>query len=135
MNQIELTMEMFNLSVRRLANGNKIRVIFEIPEDKDQEKQLIDFRGDNVKVMLNDKNDKTFIFEVFEIKCRKLRNGNKLSLILEKLYDKEDELFLVNLREDDVKIFMERIEPDLPGLENDDNDITDLYDSENGENV
>lgn len=129
MNQIEFVIEMFDLSVRRLANGNKLRVVLEASEDLELEKKLIEFRGDNVKAIITQaqepeaKNDQAIIeasFEVFDIKCRRLRNGDKLCLILEKMYDKNDELSLVKMRANDVSIFLERINAELPGLSQDD---------------
>jgi len=138
MNKLEFVMEMFDLSVRRLANGNKIRVVLETSEDLELEKKLIEFRGDNVKAIITqsnepeNKSDKVFIessFEVFDIKCRRLRNGDKLCLILEKMYEKSEELSLVKMRADDVAIFMERIDMELPGINQDDeDDDIDLHD-------
>lgn len=122
MNQFEGIFEVFDISVRRLANGNKLRVVLECQEDLEVEKGIIEFRGDNVKVKMSQsvlpENVKDIIvvdtvFEVFDIKCRRLRNGDKLSLILEQLYEKDKELDLVKLRYNDVKIFLERIEEEL----------------------
>jgi len=122
MNQFEGIFEVFDISVRRLANGNKLRVILECLEDLEIEKGIIEFRGDNVKAKMSQsvlpENVKDIIvvdtvFEVFDIKCRRLRNGDKLSLILEQLYEKGKELDLVKLRYNDVKIFLERIEEEL----------------------
>jgi hypothetical protein len=122
MNQFEGIFEVFDISVRRLANGNKLRVVLECQEDLEVEKGIIEFRGDNVKAKMSQsvlpENVKDIIvvdtvFEVFDIKCRRLRNGDKLSLILEQLYEKDKELDLVKLRYNDVKIFLERIEEEL----------------------
>src|SRR4030043_2330309 len=122
MNQFEGIFEVFDISVRRLANGNKLRVVLECQESLEVEKGIIEFRGDNVKAKMSQsvlpENVKDIIvvdtvFEVFDIKCRRLRNGDKLSLILEQLYEKDKELDLVKLRYNDVKIFLERIEGEL----------------------
>jgi hypothetical protein len=122
MNTFDGVFELFDLSVRRLANGNKLRVVLECQEDLDVERELIEFRGDNVKVKITQKippeNQKDIIvvdsvFEVFDIKFRRLRNGDKLSLILEQLYDKEKEIDLVKLRYNDVSLFMEKINEEL----------------------
>ena len=122
MNTFDGVFELFDLSVRRLANGNKLRVVLECQEDLDVERELIEFRGDNVKVKITQKippeNQKDIVivdsvFEVFDIKFRRLRNGDKLSLILEQLYDKEKEIDLVKLRYNDVSLFMEKINEEL----------------------
>jgi hypothetical protein len=126
MKQIDLTMELFDFPVRRLQNGNKLSIIFETAENLELEKKLIEFRGDNVTVNLtqespeneSDRVNIEGIFEVFDIKCRRLRNGDKLRLVYECLYDKEQELKLVKLRYDNVKINMELIE--LPFEKEDD---------------
>jgi hypothetical protein len=118
MKQIDLVMELFDLHVRRLQNGNKLSIIFETSEELELEKKLIEFRGDNVTVNITqeapenetDRINIEGIFEVFDIKCRRLRNGDKLRLVCECLYDKEQELKLVKLRYDNVKIRMELIE-------------------------
>lgn len=120
MKQMEGIFELFDLSVRRLANGNKLRIVLECVEDLDVEKKLIEFRGENVKAMLAQQSSDgkqavnvEDVFEVFDIKCRRLRNGDKLSFILEQLYEKEKEIELVKLRYDNVKIFMEKIQDQL----------------------
>lgn len=138
MNQIDLTMELFDVHVRRLANGNKLSIIFEVIDNLELEKKLIEFRGSNVAVKMTqdiepeNKEDKIFIdsnFEVFDIKYRKLRNGDKLRLIFESLYDKFLEIQLVKLRFNDVKIFMEEI-GELPFNQNDDMQHLDIEDPE-----
>ena len=136
MNQTEMVMELFDLHVRRLANGNKLSVVFESTEDLELEKKLIEFRGENVRVTLTqehepeNKSDRVFIdgnFEVFDLKCRRLRNGDKLRLVIECLYEKNQELELVKLRYDNVKVFMEKV-GELP-FDQDDEDI-DIKDPE-----
>jgi hypothetical protein len=125
-NQIEFCMEIFDLSVRRLANGNKLRIVLESLEDLNLEKQLIEFRGENVKAIItieNSNNPLESVFEIFDIKCRRLRNGDKLRVILEQMYDKENEISLVKMRGEDVMIFMEKVEPDLPGLQEDEENL------------
>jgi len=125
-NQIEFCMEIFDLAVRRLANGNKLRIVLETLEDLNLEKQLIEFRGENVKAIIaieNSKNPLESVFEIFDIKCRRLRNGDKLRVILEQMYDKENEINLVKMRGEDVMIFMEKVEPDLPGLQEDEENL------------
>ena len=52
MNQMKEVFELFDLSVRRLSNGNKLRIVLERQQDIEIEKKLIEFRGDNVKVKM-----------------------------------------------------------------------------------
>jgi hypothetical protein len=121
MNQMKEVFELFDLSVRRLSNGNKLRIVLERQQDIEIEKKLIEFRGENVKVKMTQEIEEDDIkpvyiediVEVFDIKCRRLRNGDKLSLILEQLYEKEKELQLVKLRYDNVAVFIEKIQDEL----------------------
>ena len=117
MNQMEEIFELFDISVRRLANGNKLRIVLECQADLEIEKKLIEFRGDNVKIKMTQEEENIEriedIYEVFDIKCRRLRNGDKLRFTLEQLYEKEKELKIVKLRYDNVKIFMEKIQDEL----------------------
>jgi hypothetical protein len=118
--KFEGVFEVFDLSVRRLANGNKLRVVLESPEDLATEKQIIEFRGDNVKVNMSQQEFdgeeikiKDEVFEVFEIKCRRLRNGDKLRLVLECGYEKEKEIKIVKLRYDNVTLSMTKIQDNM----------------------
>lgn len=122
MNDFNATFEMFDIKVRRLQNGNKLRVVLEKSEDIELEKQLIEFRGENVKAKISQQKNPESAgsiilvesgFEVFDLKCRRLKNGDKLSLILECMYDKKLELKLADLRFDDVILQMEKIDEEL----------------------
>jgi hypothetical protein len=135
MTKFEGTLELFDLNVRRLANGNKLRVILECPEDIDIEKKIIEFRGANVKVTMTPQETEgekpsihEEVFEVFDIKCRRLRNGDKLRVILECLYEKEKEIPLVKLRYEDVLLTMEKIQQDI--FEKAEDDIYDVEEPE-----
>lgn len=128
--QFEGIFELFDLKVRRLRNGNKLCLIFESAEDIEMEKQLIEFRGENVKAIITQENpeSKKIItiedeFEVFDLKCRRLRNGDKLTLTLEEMYSKEKEFDAVNLRYEDCKIFLKLIEQELDFEEEEENEI------------
>ena len=108
--------ELFDISVRRLRNGNKLRLVFESSEDMETEKKLIEFRGHNVKAVITyesqPENDNVVIedtFEVFDINCRRLRNGDKLKLVIEQMYEKNIELDAVKLRYQNCKIFFEKV--------------------------
>lgn len=112
------TFELFDFCVRRLSNGNKIRIKFEIAENLDIEKKLIEFRGKNVKTQIGIPLEKLEthyrmkvclenVFEVFDIDVRRLRNGNKLSFVLETLYTKQIEEAVVPLRFQDCLVIME----------------------------
>lgn len=129
--QFEGVFELFDVTVRRLANGNKLKVTLEIPEDLEVEKRLIEFRGNNVHVQmtqseqpnnLNDVVNFEGIFEVFDIKVRRLRNGDKLSLTMEQSYSKPNELDLIKLRFDDVNLFIQEIQEELQFEDNEDSD-------------
>ena len=118
----EAVFELFDLKVRRLRNGNKLSLVFESGEDLETEKKLIEFRGCDVKAEITQdkepqaKRDIVTIsdnFEVFEIKCRRLRNGDKLQLVIEQLYTKEKELAAVKLRYHDCKVFFSRVQQEL----------------------
>jgi 16S rRNA U1498 N3-methylase RsmE len=121
-NEFEGIFELFDLKVRRLRNGNKISIILESEEDLDTEKRIIEFRGENVKANLTQehqpekKKDVVSIddvFEIFDIRCRRLRNGDKLSIILETSYEKNLELQLVKLRYDNVRISFNKMQEEL----------------------
>lgn len=114
--------ELFQIQVRRLENGNKLRLIFEDFENLEVEKSLIEFRGNFVKAIIDLEKEEGEItkteaiedeFEVFEVSCRRLGNGDKLRFILEAPYKKQLELRVVELREENCKIFMEKIEQEL----------------------
>ena len=58
------------------------------------------------------------LFEVFDVCARRLRNGNKLRIVLEAPYDKAEEKRLIDFKFNEVVLDMERIEiqPELPGV-------------------
>ena len=64
---------------------------------------------------------KTFegLFEVFDVCARRLRNGNKLRIVLEAPYDKAEEKRLIDFKFSEVRMAMEKFEPqpDLIGIE------------------
>lgn len=131
--EFEGVFELFEIRVRRLRNGNKIALIFEVAEDLEVEKELIEFRGENVKAIITQaiepqhQLDVVTIegeFEVFDLKVRRLRNGDKLRLILEQIYKKETEVESVKLRFNDCKIFFSSIEQRLD-FEADDDEVED----------
>lgn len=117
MKTYERQFELSDIKVRRLVNGCKLRVVLELPYNQEIEKQVIELRNSNIKVKISDIknniicNDK--IFSVFDIKVRKLANGDRLSFILENLYTKETELEIVGKRFDDIILTAEVIEEDL----------------------
>jgi hypothetical protein len=124
--------ELFEIKVRRLRNGNKLSYVFEAPENLAVEKELIELRGENVKAVITQdyeiaKDGKRITldgtFEVFEVKCRRLRNGDKLMFTLEQSYEKSNELKAVNLRFDQCQISMQSINEELPFPEDGDEDI------------
>lgn len=81
------------------------------------EKEIIDLRGENVKLRLTDIEGRVIVddivFEVFDIKVRKLAANNKLSFVLENMYDKETEKKIVDCRFDDVILYMTIIDQTL----------------------
>jgi 16S rRNA U1498 N3-methylase RsmE len=120
--EFEGVFELFDLKVRRLRNGNKLSIVLETGEDIELEREIIAFRGETVKVSITQeiepqkKKDIVQIddvFEVFDIKCRRLRNGDKLSVVLEASYEKTLEIELVKIRYDNVKVSFDRIQEEL----------------------
>lgn len=122
------TLELFDFSVRRLANGNKVRLIFEAPENLDVEKQLIEFRGEYVNLKAKSieedapKIELGGLWEVFDLKCRRLRNGDKLRITLETTYNKELEKGAVELRFHDCEVSFEKTEEEFD-FEDDEEDL------------
>ncbi|MHA2179841.1 MAG: hypothetical protein ACXAAH_00305 [Promethearchaeota archaeon] len=120
--EFEGVFELFDLKVRRLRNGNKLSIVLETGEDIELEREIIAFRGETVKASITQEvepqkkkdivqiND---VFEVFDIKCRRLRNGDKLSVVLEASYEKTLEIELVKIRYDNVKVSFDRIQEEL----------------------
>lgn len=120
LNKLEIIFELFDVQVRRLRNGSILTLVFESQEDIETEKKLIDFRGCFVKSTISraekGKKKEQVIndsFEVFDIKNRHLRNGDKLRLVLKQEYRKEKEATAIQLRYDDCKIFMEKEQREL----------------------
>jgi hypothetical protein len=109
--------ELYDVRVRRLRNGNKLRLTFEIPYNLDTEKRIIDLRGENIKLKMVDIEGQTIledqIFEIFDIKVRKLSSNDRLSFILENMYDKKVEMRVIEKRFDDVSLLMETIDKSL----------------------
>jgi len=109
--------ELFDIRVRRLQNGNKLRLTFEIPYNLDVEKHIIDLRSEHVKLTLKDLEGHVILhdvtFEVFDIRVRKSASNDRLSFVLENMYDKEVEKKVIGMRFDDVKLQMEIIDKSL----------------------
>ena len=124
----ENVFELFDLSVRRLQNGDKLKVVLECAENLEIEKKIIEFRGKSCKtnfVFAEDENDLKigeFVFEVFDIKCRRLSNGDKLRIVLENLYEKEQELKIVPFRQNQVKVHFEEIPEDITRYNNEEDE-------------
>ena len=113
----ELVAELFNVIARRLQNGNKLRIVFELPEQEETEIKLSPFKFKNCRAIIAKEIDGAetieTVVEVFNLNTRRLNNGNKLSLVLENSYDKELDLKLTKLKFDNCKIFLETIEEEL----------------------
>lgn len=120
--------ELFKTDARRLQNGNKLRLVFESAEDVEIEKKLIPFRENMVKAIITYEhkpgNDSVIedTFEVYDVKCRRLKNGNKLTLILEQMYEKSKEIFVVQFKYENCKIFLEKNEKELDFEEDEENE-------------
>lgn len=124
----EGTFEMFDVKVRRLRNGDKLSLVLESTENLETEKALIEYRGEMVKVQITSEvkedqphkpKDQYMLegnFEVYEVKCRRLKNGNKLRLVLEELYEKQHELTAVKQRFDVIQLMMEKAPAPEPEL-------------------
>jgi hypothetical protein len=123
MNEITFKMELFDHCVRRLRNGNKQSVVFEAAEDRELEKSLIEFRGEKVEATITPEDPSKKAdglqgnYEVFDLSVRRLRNGDKLRVVLECLYDKETEVKLAKIRYDEVNVHLVLVE--LPFQEDD----------------
>lgn len=125
--QFEAVFELFDIDVRRLRNGHKMRLTFESAEDVDVEEKLIRFRGELVSAIIGvhqeDQGAESVTiedkFEVFDIKVRRLRNGDKLCLVLEQMYEKQKEVNAAKLRFQDCKVFFKSVDQQLD-LEGDD---------------
>ena len=109
--------ELFDTLVRRLANGSKHRIILEVPYHSEHEHEMIDFRESNVKLTMFGPKDELIInaqiYEVFDLKTRKLKDGNKYRIILEKSYDKKLELAVTPYRFAEINVVMEQIPEDM----------------------
>lgn len=95
-----------------------IQLILEMPENTDIEKELVDFRGEQVKVFMNienEKDQKMALEDIFEfwMMTRPLKNGNKLRVILTAPYDKPLEKKIVGLKYHNVNLNMETIDQEL----------------------
>jgi hypothetical protein len=70
-----------------------------------------------VKLTLKDLSERIIldkvVFEVFDIKVRKLSSNDRLSFVLENMYDKEVEKKVIDMRFDDVKLQMEIVDKSL----------------------
>jgi len=64
------------------------------------------------------------IFEVFDVCSRRLRNGNKLRVVLEAPYDRAEEKMLLDFKFGDARIQMMKYEPqpELTGINEEEDD-------------
>jgi len=118
--------ELFSEQPRRQANGDKLQIVLEKPFSEEDQKNLVDYFDQSVKVIIEEHagdaekgsiviiND---IFEVTAVKLRRLANGNKTSFVLEKMYDRDNHRRVVDLFQKDVHVVMEIIQQELPGME------------------
>ncbi len=119
--------ELFHEQPRRQVNGDKLQITLEKPFTEDEQKKLVDFFDQSVRVKIYEHTDENYqdgspvaitdIFEVTAVKLRKLANGNKTSFVLEKMHDRDNHRRAVELFQKDVNVFMEIIQEDLPGME------------------
>jgi hypothetical protein len=112
-------LELFDYFVRRLTNGNKIRIIFESEYDLKDEVNLIRFRQKWVymkALQIIDPESASHIqsvegkFEFIDVRCKHFANGDKLSLILECSYTSEMDLQLVVVRFQDMNVELSETE-------------------------
>jgi hypothetical protein len=115
-------LELFDITVRRTQSNQNLRLVFEASEDLEIEKKLIEFRGEKVDAKIIElKNAESAgsvaslegKFECEEVKVRRLKNGDKLRLVLENMYDKKTELDAVEMRFQDVVLELEKIDRDM----------------------
>lgn len=114
--------ELFEISVKRTMQGNKLKLVFKMEEDKTVEKKLIDLRDEWILLTVKQKLPQESIgdivtikdkFEMKEIKVRNSKNGNNLFFVVDQEYYKEKEINIVNLRFQDVVVNMIQSEPDI----------------------
>lgn len=120
MNTFNGDFEVYNLEVRRTSQAAFQRVVLEATHSLELEREIIEFRADDVKAKLTYSDLDTgkqqsveFVSNVKEIKVRLLKEDDKIRIVLQAQYDKEKEPELVSLRFKDVAITLERIENQL----------------------
>jgi len=127
--------ELFQEQPRRQVNGDKLQIVLEKPFSEEDQKNLVDYFDQSVKVKIkehiegNEKGSIVIIEDIFEVtavKLRRLANGNKTSFVLEKMYDRDNHRRAVELFQKDVYVTMEIIQQDLPGMEDEIENVTPL---------
>lgn len=105
---------LFNFIIHK-GRDKKLRLIFERDDDLAIHKKLLEFQDGfvilKVAQSIPPESAADIItvegkFEVFKIDRRKLRNGNKLSLVFEQLYEKDKAIEFLDILDQDVIIEM-----------------------------
>lgn len=109
-------LEFFDHKTPAGRSGKTIKVMLRIPQDNEIEKELIDLRGERVKVNMEIETDDKFKvgFEAdYWHKTKKLKDQNQLVLELTSYYDKKLEKELVDLKFHDVRVEFVKIQQGL----------------------
>ena len=115
--------ELFDIDVQRKTGIDLLHLIFEMEEDVEIEKHLIDFRKKDLEVHVtqNPKPDnpsnivliKSADFKLSVLKVRPLKNMEKLKLVLTCGYKKELELAAVKLRRENCQVNFNALQKEL----------------------
>ena len=131
--QFEGVFELFNGYPRLGINGDKLQIIFEKAFCEKEQKLLVDFFDQSVKVKIHEYDPEDLdaspviiddIFEITAVRIRRLANGNKTSFVIEKMWDRDNNRRIVELFQKEVTVSMEIIQEDLPGLEDPEDETT-----------
>jgi len=129
MKEFKEKFSLFNFIIHK-GRDKKLRLVFEKDDDLAVHKKLLEFQDEFVILtVVQDIPAESSAspigvqgkFEVFKIDRRKLRNGSKLSLVFEQLYEKGKAIEFLNVLDQDLIVTMTPTERTLP-FENDDDD-------------
>jgi hypothetical protein len=110
--------ELFDVKSRRNVTDKKLRLILECPREIEKDEELTAYKFKNVKVNIILKGSESTkkiegTFEVYNVDTRRLKNGNKIRLVLEQMYDKDQDLICTEFKFYDVILSMEALPDDM----------------------
>jgi len=107
----------YEMKIPWKPTGKEIQVKLRIPEDKIMEKQMIDYRGENVNCCLQIMTDPNFSIEFTAfiwLHPKQLESGHQLIVTLHTEYEKQVEKVLVDLKYNQCRLLLgEPIQPEL----------------------